>query len=81
MRPISICVAILILKTVGTGQQRILKNFLSDHYTTHYGIIGLYFSEDEGGNTVTVDLWRYVNMLTTFLTPELDQHGIALGAT
>ena len=48
---------------------------------TSSGIIGPYFFEDEEGNAVTVNSQRYVHMLTTFLAPELRQHGIALETT
>lgn len=42
-----------------------------------FGIIGPYFFEDGEGRAVTVTSQRYINMLQTFLAPELRQRGIA----
>ncbi|KAJ4437439.1 hypothetical protein ANN_17583 [Periplaneta americana] len=42
-----------------------------------FGIIGPYFFEDGEGRAVTVTSQRYINMLQTFLAPELRQRVIA----
>lgn len=42
------------------------------------GIIGPYFFEDDAGNHVTVNSQRYVEMLNTFLEPELRRRNIDL---
>nr|XP_022903109.1 uncharacterized protein LOC111415594 [Onthophagus taurus] len=41
-----------------------------------FGIIGPYFFEDENNRAVTVTSERYVNMLETFLIPELNRRGL-----
>lgn len=41
-----------------------------------FGIIGPYFFEDENNRSVTVNSERYINMLQTFLIPELIRRGL-----
>jgi len=41
-----------------------------------FGVTGLYFFEDESGRAVTVNSARYIEMLRTFLEPELHRLGV-----
>jgi hypothetical protein len=71
MKQIFIFVAILILRTVGTGLPRTLAIFARQPYILRrlsFGVvIGPYFFEDEAGKAVTANSARYTEMLRTFL--------------
>jgi hypothetical protein len=45
-----------------------------------FGFIGPYFFEDEAGRAVTVNSARYIEMLRTFLEPELQRLGVEIQA-
>ena len=41
-----------------------------------FGVTGPYFFEDEAGRAVTINSARYIEMLRTFLEPELHRLGV-----
>jgi hypothetical protein len=46
----------------------------------NFGVIGLYFFEDEDGRAITAISARYVDMLRNFFTPELSRRGFGFSA-
>ena len=71
----------LIRITAVIGQRKTLKNctrnlYLVKKVTVWYALslVGFYFFEDEGGQTVKINSERYVAMLQNFFIPYLEEN-------